>query len=233
MRLATLCISGCLALLLLISACGGGDFDTGTDGDSDETQPVPHGREVLPERLPGECPRYPETYQLPEDAPEGVDCYTDGEHDQCSNDDECSSGKYGFCQSGWTWVEETGTDYEGQPCLCQYSECLTDEECNEDEACRCGYENNCMVSCRTSFGCHRLNHGSRCVIAGLYAACDRLYLDSDTGILEIGDYGYRCTSEADECASDYDCPSDEYCVYDKNAEKFTCQYFKLYECETP
>jgi len=203
------------------------DSDTSTDGDTDgevaETendadaaQPVPHGREVLPERIPGECPRVPPAQTLPVDIPEGMDCYQEPGEDTCSNHSDCAAGDYGFCLG----------EADAFACRCFYHQCLTDDECVTGQACLC-FTNDfyyttaeCLESCLSSGECA---DKGKCVQAGAGVYCGEIYFG---GMVEIGVRGYRCTSAADECASDYDCPEDEYCVLDEGKGHFACVFLK-------
>jgi len=232
-----------LMLMIILSACGEdsetvADGDTDTDivetedeteefpdgdaeldaaesepeSDADIKQPVPHGREVLPERVPETCLRTPADKPiLYEGAPQDADCAVNSEGDQCNYNSDCTDSAYGICWPTFGWpMSVCSEDDEISDCTCYYHECLEDSECPEHRACLCRENgvNICAESCRSSEEC---GEGQRCVETQ----------PSSEYVMSYGDY--RCTSERDECSSDWDCPEDQRCIYDKRRKIiFTC-----------
>ncbi len=203
------------------------DIDPEPEAEPDLT-PAPHGREVLKERIPGaECVRFPPPSSSPYQT-EDWDC--DGvDPPGCNYHSECTENNYGYCFSGY---------YEN-PCQCHYLPCMNDNECGEGEACLCSSQifanMGCRKSCRSSAGCA---NGHKCVAANMRYSCgdgevkEDIFADNyeiyHTHLFRFGKtYGYRCTSNKDECSSDHDCASNYYCVFDEDKQHFACDYIDL------
>ncbi len=213
----TIIVFAVMLVLTLCLGCSDDNNDDGADGDAEEAEhsvkPVQHGRSTLQEKtkeyLDSECLILPE-------GTEEYDCRAASQYDECSFHSDCPERENGFCRS-------VGSNI----CRCYYHECLEDTDCAANEACVCyaWHEHSiCAKSCRSSDEC---GEGHKCVIAGQTGGC---ISPSEEEIL--GSQGFRCTSDADECTSDNNCPKYDRCVYTEEKGHFSCEYDKWLEnCE--
>ncbi len=167
--------------------------------------PVAHGRHFLEERteeyMTHNCPVFPNIEKTGT-----YDCYS-SDRDTCRNHTDCSDKPNGYCYT------------DDDPCECHYHECLEDSDCADDEACICYASREhriCAKSCRSSNECEE---GHKCIEAGIWGGC---LVNQEL----LGSQGFRCTSNEDECESDWDCPKDYRCVYTERKGHFSCEYNK-------
>ncbi len=160
--------------------------------------PVAHGRHQLTEKseldISQECPVLGGDFVCSDYRPDS---------DECKVHSDCTAKANGYCYN-----------VGSQNCRCYYHECFEDTDCAADEACVCyawREHRICAKSCRSSEEC---GEGHKCVIDGMWGSCvdDRLY----------GEQGFHCTSDEDECESDYNCPEYYYCVFIKEKGHFHC-----------
>ena len=205
-----------------------------SDSDSDaDNPPVQHGREVIPERVAAQCTQYP---QWPESGPwdipslpEGNDCYWEDDSDECNNHTDCNAAANGYC--GILRYNSMPCSDEIGPCTCDYHECLSDDDCQQGDACFCGFsqylqkKSVCAPSCRSSADC---GDGSKCRQALIY-----IVYDMEHGYIPFYEDNFpgACTGAEDECDSDWDCPADYYCVYGKDEGHFICRDYSTDDIE--
>jgi hypothetical protein len=114
---------------------------------------------------------------------DGVTCPADV--GGCTSDAECTDAPNGMCHQG---------GFDGG-CSCSYG-CTTDSECGDGQICVCGeFIGHCAeATCKTDSDCD----GGLCTTWVTEPGC--------------GGIAFACSTTADECGGDGDCPQGEQCT---------------------
>ncbi len=131
--------------------------------------------------------------------------YGYGYGDACTSHDDCTDGDDGRCT--------IGSSRGGSYLYCTYTECTIDDDC--EGVCSCAGDgeqahNACLPAgdCETDADC-----------GDDYCSPSVTSCGPGWGLL-----GHFCHTPADACRSDDDCGgSDDYCAYDEEKARWTCQ----------